>query len=112
KSAPTPPRFAQMCSSRHAPAATAGRGATAATVSRNATTTASALARTNSPLRLASIPAGGTVENTRPPAAGRVAIAWQGIETSRASGAPATSGAVTWLIGPAAACGQVMVAVV
>ncbi len=49
---------------------------------------------TNSPLRLASMPAGGMVENTRPPAAGSVATARQGIETSRACGAPDTSGAV------------------
>ena len=79
KSAPTPPTLAQTCSALQAPASTAGRGATAATESRNATTTVSALARTNSPLRLASMPAGGMVENTRPPAAGSVAIAWQGI---------------------------------
>ena len=74
KSAPTPPTFAQMCNVLQAPEATARRGATVATESRNATTTASALARTNRPLRLASIPPGGTVENTSPPAGGRVAI--------------------------------------
>ncbi len=108
KSAPTPPTFAQMCNVLQAPEATAGRGATAATESRNATTIASALARTTRPLRLASMPPGGMVEKTSPPAAGRVAIAWHGIETSRASGAPDTSGAVTSVIRPSGpgACGH------
>ncbi len=114
KSAPAPPTSAQMCSVLQAPAATAGRGATAATESRNATTTTSVLARTKRPLRLASMPPGGTVENTRPPAAGRVAIARHGIETSSACGAPDTSGAVIALTIPSGpgACGQTMVAVV
>ena len=51
---------------------------------------------------------------TRPPAAGRVATAWHGIETSRACGAPDTSGAVMSVISPSgpAACGHRMVAVV
>ena len=68
----------------------------------------SALARTNSPLRLASMPAGGMVENTRPPAAGSVDTAWHGIVTSRARGAPDTSGAVTSLTNPSEPmpCGQ------
>ena len=52
-------------------AARPARGATAATESRNATTTMSALARTNRPLRLASMPADGMVENTRPPVCGQ-----------------------------------------
>ncbi len=114
KSAPTPPTPAQMCSVLHAPAATAGRGATAATESRNATTTTSAFARTNRPFLLASMPPGGTVEKTSPPAAGRVAIAWHGMDTSSASGAPDTSGAVMSLTRPSGpgACGQATVAVV
>ena len=60
------------------------------------------------------MPPGGMVENTRPPSAGSVAMAWQGIETSRASGAPDTSGAVMSVTMPSGpgACGQVMVAVV
>ena len=60
------------------------------------------------------MPAGGLVENTRPPAAGSVAIVRQGIETSSARGAPDTSGAVMSLISPSepGACGQAMVAVV
>ena len=46
------------------------------------------VARTNSPLRLASMPAGGMVEKTRPPAAGSVATAWHGIDdVERARGA-------------------------
>ena len=106
-----------------APEATAVRGATAATLSRNATKTESAVARANSPLRAASMPSGGLVAKTRPPAGGRLAIAVQGIETSRASGAPETSGAVTLPIRPSdpvacgrpsdpVACGQRIVAVV
>ena len=69
---------------------------------------------TNSPLRVASMPPGGMVEKTRPPAAGRVAIVRQGMDTSRACGAPDTSGAVTSVIRPSgpAACGHRMVAVV
>src|SRR5882757_10711714 len=98
KSAPTPPAFAQTCTVLQAPEATAGRGATAATESRKATTTLLALAVTNNPLRVAWMPAGGMVEKTRPPAAGRVAIVRQGIDTSRACGAPDTSGAVMPLI--------------
>ena len=114
KSAPDPPGPPHRCSALQPPALMAGRGATAATVSRNATTTVSALARTNRPLRLASIPAGGMVENTRPPGAGSVAIAVHGMDTSSASGAPETSGAVMSLTRPSArgACGQRMVAVV
>src|ERR1700720_4740659 len=114
KSAPTPPALAQTCRVLQAGPpdlpATAARGATAATESRKATTTASALAVTNSPLRVAWMPAGGMVEKTRPPAAGRVEIVLQGIETSRACGAPETSGAVTSLISPLAAgpCGHTM----
>ena len=92
KSAPTPLLVAQRCRLLHFPMS--ARLATAATVSRKATTTSVALARTNRPLRLASIPSGGIVENTRPPAAGRVAMAEHGMETSSASGAPDTSGAV------------------
>ncbi len=72
KSAPVAPALAQTCSTLQAPAATAERWATAATVSRNATTTTSVLARTNSPFFPASMPPGGRVETTRPPAAGRV----------------------------------------
>ncbi|MGY4647625.1 hypothetical protein ACVWWN_001421 [Mycobacterium sp. URHB0021] len=63
-----------MCSALQAPLATAARGATAATESRNATTTSLALAVTNRPFLVAAMPAGGMVEKTRPPAAGRVAI--------------------------------------
>ena len=113
KSAPTSPGLAQMCSVLHAPDSTAGRGATAATESRTATTTTSAVARTNRPLRLESMPAGGTVDTTRPPASGSVATARQGIEMSRACGAPDTSGAVMSVISPSgpAACGHRMVAV-
>src|ERR1700738_2400122 len=118
KSAPTPPALAQTCRVLQAGPpdlpATAARGATAATESRKATTTASALAVTNSPLRVAWMPAGGMVEKTRPPAAGRVAIVRQGIVTSRACGEPDTSGAVMSLIRPPAlapgACGHVLVA--
>ena len=51
-SAPATPASAQMCSTLQAPEPTAERAATAATESRNATTTASLLARTNSPLLL------------------------------------------------------------
>src|ERR1700676_3991906 len=94
KSAPTPPALAQTCRVLQAGPpdlpATAARGATAATESRKATTTASALAVTNSPLRVASMPAGGMVEKTRPPAAGRVATVRQGIGTRGAWGGPAT----------------------
>ena len=118
KSAPTPPALAQTCSVLQAAPpdwpVTAALGATAATESRKATTTVLALAVTNSPLRVASMPAGGMVEKTRPPAAGSAAIVRQGIETSMACGAPDTSGAVTSLISPPApgACGHTMVAVV
>ena len=96
------------------PAATAGRGAAAATVSRNATNTASAVARTNRPPLVASLASRGTVDSTRPPSAGSVAMAWQGIETSSASGAPDTSGAVMSVTMPSGpgAWGQAMVAVV
>ena len=101
------PRCAACCTRVRAIAA---RGATAATESRKATTTVSALARTNRPLRLASIPAGGMVENTRPPAAGSDAIAWQGMLTSSDCGAPETSGAVMSVTLPSApgACGHWM----
>ncbi len=114
KSAPTPPTLAQMCSTLQAPPATAVLGATAATESRNATTTASALARTNNPYLLASVPAAGIVENTRPPERGSVATAVQGIVTSSASGAPDTSGAVTSDTFPSVPgpCGHRIVAVV
>ena len=64
KSAPTPPTLAQTWCCR-APEATAALGATAATESRNATTTELALAVTNSPLRVASMPR-GMVDKTRP----------------------------------------------
>ena len=55
----------------------------------------------------------GTVDSTRPPSAGSVAIAWQGIVMSSACGAPDTSGAVMSEIIPfgPGACGQAMVAV-
>ena len=114
KSAPTSPGLAHRCSVLHAPDSTAGRGATAATSSRTATTTTSSVARTNRPLRLASIPLDGTVDTTSPPAGGSVAIAWHGIERSRANGAPDTSGAVMSVISPSGpeACGHRMVAVV
>ena len=74
----------------------------------------SALALTNRPLRLESMPAGGMVENTRPPVWGSVATAWQGIEASSASGAPDTSGAVMSVTSPSdpMACGHRIVAVV
>ena len=114
KSAPTAPALAHARTVVHEPAATAARDATAATLSRKATVTESAVARTNRPLRDASIPSGGLVAKTNPPAAGRVAIAEQGIETSSASGAPETSGAVmfpTGAPGPAL-WGHRMVAVV
>ena len=94
KSAPTLPGLAHARSVLHAPEATAARGATAATLYRNATKTDSVVARMKRPLRAASIPSAGFVANTSPPAAGKVAIAEQGIETSSASGAPETSGAV------------------
>ena len=103
-----------MCSALQPPAATAARWATAATESRNATNTTSVVARTNRPPFVASLASRGTVESTRPPSAGSVAMAWQGIEMSRASGAPDTSGAVmseTMPSGPGA-WGQRMVAVV
>jgi hypothetical protein len=60
------------------------------------------------------MPAGGMVEKTRPPAAGRVAIVLQGIETSRVCGAPETSGAVMSRTNPSGpgACGHEIVAVV
>ena len=113
-SAPAPPGLAQTLIVLHVPEATAARGATAATVSRKATTTESLLARTNSPLREASIPSAGLVENATPPPGGRVAMARQGIDASRASGAPETSGAVRFPTVPPGpgACGQRMVAVV
>src|SRR5262245_13807483 len=114
KSAPTPPGLAHTCRVLQAPDATAGLGATAATESRNTTTTTSALAVTKRPLRLASMPAGGFVAKTTPPAGGNVATIRQGIETSSACGSPDTSGAVmsvTRLSGPGA-CGQTNVAVV
>ena len=94
KSAPTCPTFAQMCSALQPPAATAARWATAATESRNATNTTSVVARTNRPPFVTSLASRGTVDRTRPPSAGSVAMARQGIEMSRASGAPDTSGAV------------------
>ncbi len=114
KSAPTCPTLAQMCSTLHLPAATAGRGAAAATESRNATNTASVVARTNSAPLVASLASFGTVDSTRPPSAGSVLTAWQGIEMSRACGAPDTSGAVMSETMPSApgAWGQLMVAVV
>ncbi len=59
--------------------------ATAATESRNATTTVSVLARTNSPLRLASMPPAGMVENTRPPSG----AAWRSPSTGWTRRAPA-----------------------
>src|SRR5258705_11262149 len=117
KSAPTPPALAHTCRVLQAAPpdwpVIAALGATAATESRKATTTVLALAVTNSPLRVGWMPAGGMVEKTKPPAAGRVAIALHGIETSSACGAPDTSGAVTSLISPLAAgpCGHTMVAV-
>src|SRR5258707_15497415 len=101
KSAPAPPALAQTCRVLQAPEATAGLGATAATESRKATTTLLALAVTNRPLRVAWMPAGGMVEKTRPPAAGRVAIVRQGIETAMACGAPDPSGGVMSLTSPA-----------
>ena len=114
KSAPDPPGPPHRCSALQPPALMAGRGATAATVSRNATTTVSALARTNRPLRLASIPAGGMVENTRPPAAGSVAIAVHGMDTSsgwRGAGDQRCGDVADQTVGPGA-CGHRMVAVV
>ncbi len=112
-SAPAAPASAQACSTLQAPAATAGRCATAATVSRKATTTTSLLARTNSPFLPASMPPGGSVETTRPPSAGRVATAGQGMEMSSARGAPDTRGAVIWLTCPSTVpCGHSTVAVV
>ena len=114
KSAPATPASAQMCSTLQAPPFTAGRAATAATESRNATTTAFLLARTNNPFLPVWNPLTGNVENTRPPSAGRVAIAAQGMETSSARGAPDTSGAVisvTWP-SPLRPCGHRIVAVV
>ena len=93
KSAPTCPTSAQMCSALQPPADTAARWATAATESRNATNTTSRDARTNRPPFVASL-SRGTVDNTKPPSAGSVAMAWHGIVMSRASGAPDTSGAV------------------
>ena len=114
KSAPTWPTFAQTCSVLQLPAATAARGAAAATESRNATNTVSAVARTNRAPLVASVASLGTVDSTRPPSAGSVAMARQGMEMSRACGAPDTSGAVmseTMPFGPGA-CGHAMVAVV
>jgi hypothetical protein len=114
KSPPTAPGLAHTRISLQAPEATAVRGATAATVSRKATTTESALARTNSPLRAASIPSAGLVDNTTPPAGGRVEMVEHGMDTSRAAGAPETSGAVMSPTVPSAAvpCGHRTVAVV
>ena len=99
-SAPAAPASAQACSTLQAPPATAGRGAAAATVSRNATTTRSLSARTNSPFLPASVPPVGRVETTKPPLAGRVAIAAHGMEMSSARGAPDTRGAVIWVTCP------------
>ncbi|EUA85431.1 putative arabinosyltransferase A domain protein [Mycobacterium ulcerans str. Harvey] len=42
------------------------------------------------------------MDSTRPPLAGRVAIAAQGSEMSNARGVPDTSGAVIWLMSPSA----------
>ena len=114
KSAPAPPASAQMCRVLQVPAATAERGAAAATESRNATTTVSLLARTNSPLLPVSKPFTGSVDTTRPPSAGSVAIAPHGMEMSSARGAPETSGAVMSVMCPSALtpCGHRMVAVV
>jgi hypothetical protein len=97
----------------HAPDATAARGAAAATESRNATTTESVFARTNRPLRVASMPSAGLVDKTTPPFGGRVAITEHGIDTSSAAGAPDTSGAVMSPTFPPAATpwGHTMVAV-
>ena len=75
KSAPTWPTLAQMCSALQLPAATAGRGAAAATVSRNATNTTSAVARTKRAPLVDSLASRGTVDSTRPPSAGSVAMA-------------------------------------
>jgi len=112
-SAPAAPASAQACNTLQAPPATAGRGAAAATVSRNATTTRSLSARTNSPFLPASIPPAGRVETTRPPPAGRVAIAAHGMEMSNARGAPDTRGAVIWVTCPSLVpCGHSTVAVV
>ncbi len=115
-SAPAPPASAQVCSLLQAPAATAERCATAATVSRNATTITSLSARTKSPFLPVSTPPLGRVETTNPPAAGKVAIAEQGMEMSSARGAPDTSGAVIWVTCPAGPsevpCGHRTVAVV
>ena len=94
KSAPAPPASAQMCNTLQVPAATAERGAAAATESRNATTTVSLLARTNKPFLPVSKPLTGSVDTTRPPSAGSVAIAAHGMEMSSARGAPDTSAAV------------------
>ena len=102
KSAPAPPASAQVCSTLQAPAATAERCATAATVSRKATTITVLSARTNNPFLPASTPPDGRVETTRPPSAGRVAIAEHGMEMSSARGAPDTSGAVIWVTCPSA----------
>ena len=114
KSAPAAPGLAHARIALQAPAATLARGATAATWSRNATKTESALARTNRPLRAASIPSAGLVAKISPPAGGSVAIAAQGIDTSSASGAPDTRGAVILPTSPPGPtpCGQRMVAVV
>ena len=114
KSAPATPASAQICNALQAPAATAERGATAATESRKATTTVFLLARTNSPAFPVSKPLAGSVETTRPPSAGRVAIALHGMEISRARGAPDTSGAVMSETWPSALrpCGHRIVAVV
>src|ERR1700704_6551927 len=104
KAGPAPPALAHTCRVLQAGPpdwpVIAALGATAATESRKATTTVLALAVTNSPLRVAWMPAGGMVEKTRPPTAGRVEIALQGIETSSACGAPDTSGGGTSLISP------------
>jgi hypothetical protein len=64
----------------------------------------------------ASTPPPGRVDTTSPPAAGKVAIAEQGMEMSSARGAPDTSGAVIWVTCPAGPsevpCGHRTVAVV
>jgi hypothetical protein len=114
KSAPTCPTLAHTCRTLQLPAATAGRGAAAATESRNATNTVSVLARTNSAPLVDSVACRGTVDSTTPPSAGSVATARQGMEMSRAWGAPDTSGAVMSETRPSvpADCGQLMVAVV
>jgi hypothetical protein len=60
------------------------------------------------------MPPDGRVDSTRPPSAGKVAIAAQGMEISSARGAPETSGEVIWVTLPSAvlAWGHRMVEVV